>query len=132
MEKRSRRISRSRRHDMTAERNDVADNPTPASDAESAGPEMRGATGGAVAAKEAASAAAAAPSGKGKTGASTSGRRSACLRLVWWSVFGFLAACLAGTVRFFFPRALFEPKTRFTIGFPNDFTIGVSTRFQQS
>jgi cytochrome b6-f complex iron-sulfur subunit len=53
-------------------------------------------------------------------------------QLVWWSVFGFLAAGAAATVRFFFPRALFEPKTRFAIGYPSDFGIGVSTRFQQS
>jgi cytochrome b6-f complex iron-sulfur subunit len=51
---------------------------------------------------------------------------------VWCSVFGFLAACGAATVRFFFPRALFEPKTRFVIGYPSDFGIGVSTRFQAS
>ena len=53
-------------------------------------------------------------------------------KCVWWLTFGFLAACGAATARFFFPRALFEPKTRFVIGYPNDFGIGVSTRFQQS
>jgi len=53
-------------------------------------------------------------------------------RFVWFSVFGFLGACLAGTVRFFYPRALFEPKTRFVVGYPGDFGMGVSTKFQQS
>ncbi len=49
-----------------------------------------------------------------------------------WSVFGFLAACAGGTVKFFYPRALFEPRSRFTIGYPSDFGFGVSTKFQQS
>ncbi len=53
-------------------------------------------------------------------------------KFVGWSVFGFLAACMAGTVKFFYPRALFEPRTRFTIGYPSDFGFGVSTKFQQS
>ena len=53
-------------------------------------------------------------------------------RFVWVSVFGFLGACLVATGRFFYPRALFEPKTRFAIGYPSDFNFGVSTRFQQS
>jgi cytochrome b6-f complex iron-sulfur subunit len=34
-------------------------------------------------------------------------------------------------LRFFFPRALFEPQTVFSIGYPADFSLGVSTRFQQ-
>jgi len=53
-------------------------------------------------------------------------------RFVWASLFGFLGACTLATVRFFFPRALFEPKTRFVIGYPSDFAFGVSTKFQQS
>ncbi len=51
---------------------------------------------------------------------------------VWVSVFGFIGACMLATVRFFFPRALFEPKSRFVIGYPFDFGFGVSTMFQQS
>lgn len=53
-------------------------------------------------------------------------------KFVWASVFGFLGACVIASMRFFFPRALFEPKTRFTIGYPSDFGFGVDTRFQQS
>ncbi len=53
-------------------------------------------------------------------------------KFVWVTVFAFLATCVAATVRFFFPRALFEPKTRFVIGYPSDFIVGVSTKFQQS
>ena len=33
-------------------------------------------------------------------------------------------------VRFFLPRTLFEPSTVFRIGYPADFGIGVSTKFQ--
>ena len=53
-------------------------------------------------------------------------------RFVMSSVFGFIAICLAATARFFFPRVLYEPKTRFTVGYPADFALGVDTRFQAS
>lgn len=46
-------------------------------------------------------------------------------------VFSFLSANLLMTLRFFFPRTLFEPKTVFRIGYPGDFAYGVDTRFQQ-
>ena len=83
---------------------------------------------------------AAAP-GPATTADSASGSESACgedwghmarRKFVGWSVFGFLAVCVASTVKFFYPRALFEPRTRFTIGYPGDFGFGVSTKFQQS
>ncbi|MAE75651.1 MAG: Rieske (2Fe-2S) protein [Planctomycetes bacterium] len=35
-------------------------------------------------------------------------------------------------VKFFFPRILFEPATRFPIGFPTDYVIGVDTKWQQA
>ncbi len=50
--------------------------------------------------------------------------------IVWAMVFGFIGAMTLAAVKFFFPRVLFEPKTRFTIGFPGDFAMGVDTRFQ--
>ena len=53
-------------------------------------------------------------------------------KFIWASVFGFIGICLLATLRFFFPRALFEPKTRFAIGYPTGFGFGVSTEFQQS
>ena len=72
-------------------------------------------------------------SGKAKAGPSCSCNfRATRRKFVGWSVFGFLGACLAGTVRFFYPSALFEPKTRFVIGYLSDFNFGVSTKFQQS
>ena len=49
----------------------------------------------------------------------------------WACIFGFLGANLFMTLRFFFPRVLFEPKTSFKIGYPGDFSPGVDTRFQQ-
>ncbi|MFQ5505813.1 MAG: ubiquinol-cytochrome c reductase iron-sulfur subunit [Planctomycetota bacterium] len=51
---------------------------------------------------------------------------------VWWSVFAYIAALTLASVRFFFPRVLFEPKTRFRIGFPSDYAIGVDTKWQAS
>ncbi len=53
-------------------------------------------------------------------------------RLVWTSIAGFFAAAFLMFLRFFFPRALFEPSTRFRIGFPSDFGLGVDERFKQS
>jgi len=51
--------------------------------------------------------------------------------MVWLIMTGGLAALTFATVRFFFPRTLFEPKTRFTIGYPTDYSPGVDTKFQQ-
>ncbi|MGH9659029.1 MAG: ubiquinol-cytochrome c reductase iron-sulfur subunit, partial [Bryobacteraceae bacterium] len=51
-------------------------------------------------------------------------------KFVMASVLGFLGVNFLMFLRFFFPRALFEPKTRFRIGFPSDFGIGVDTKFQ--
>ena len=52
-------------------------------------------------------------------------------RIVGASVVGFLTVNLLMFLRFFFPRALFEPKTVFKIGYPPDFGFGVDTKFQQ-
>jgi cytochrome b6-f complex iron-sulfur subunit len=52
-------------------------------------------------------------------------------KFAWACVFGFLGVNFLMTLRFFFPRTLFEPKSRFRIGFPADFGFGVDTRFQQ-
>jgi cytochrome b6-f complex iron-sulfur subunit len=53
-------------------------------------------------------------------------------RTVWASLVAFLGVAVAMTVRFFFPRALFEPETKFRIGAPSDFAPGVDERFKQS
>lgn len=51
-------------------------------------------------------------------------------RFVTASILGFLGVNFLMFLRFFFPRALFEPKTTFKIGYPSDFGFGVDTRFQ--
>jgi len=51
-------------------------------------------------------------------------------RFVIAGVLGFLGVNLLMFLRFFFPRALYEPKTRFRIGYPSDFGFGVDTKFQ--
>jgi cytochrome b6-f complex iron-sulfur subunit len=52
--------------------------------------------------------------------------------IVWAITFGAIGAMTLACVRFFFPRTLFEPKTRFSIGYPNDYPIGVDTKWQQA
>jgi cytochrome b6-f complex iron-sulfur subunit len=51
-------------------------------------------------------------------------------RFVMAAVLGSLGVNLLMFLRFFFPRALYEPKTQFRIGYPSDFGFGVDTKFQ--
>jgi cytochrome b6-f complex iron-sulfur subunit len=51
-------------------------------------------------------------------------------RFVMAAVLGTLSVNLLMFLRFFFPRALYEPKTKFRIGYPSDFGFGVDTKFQ--
>ena len=50
---------------------------------------------------------------------------------MWHGVAGFLTMLAICFARFFFPRTLFEPKTKFTIGYPSDYGFGVDTKWQQ-
>jgi len=52
-------------------------------------------------------------------------------RLVWASVGAFLTAWFLAFFRFFLPRTLFEPATSFKIGYPEDYGLGVDTKWQQ-
>ena len=52
-------------------------------------------------------------------------------RLVWCAVTGFLGAWFIAFLRFFLPRTLFEPPTKFKIGFLSDYGLGVDTKWQQ-
>ena len=52
-------------------------------------------------------------------------------RIVWASVFSFLAIDFLMFLRFFLPRAIFEPSSIFRIGFPGDYALGVDTKWQQ-
>lgn len=50
-----------------------------------------------------------------------------------WTALSLLGLVGLGTfVRIFFPRTLFEPKTRFTIGFPADYGFGVDIKYQST
>jgi cytochrome b6-f complex iron-sulfur subunit len=53
-------------------------------------------------------------------------------RIVTASILGILTVNFLMFLRFFFPRALYEPSTVFKIGYPSDFGFGVDTRFQQA
>jgi hypothetical protein len=51
-------------------------------------------------------------------------------KFVMAAVLGTLGVNLLMFLRFFYPRALYEPKARFGIGYPSDFGFGVDTKFQ--
>lgn len=52
-------------------------------------------------------------------------------RFIWTAIGAFLAANFLMFLRFFYPRALFEPTTVFRVGYPSDFQLGVDERFKQ-
>ncbi len=52
-------------------------------------------------------------------------------RIVWASIAGFTGVLGLSTLRFFLPRAIFEPSSIFRIGFPGDYSLGVDTKWQQ-
>jgi len=52
-------------------------------------------------------------------------------RLVLSSVVAFLTAWFIAFFRFFLPRTLFEPATSFKIGYPEEYGLGVDTKWQQ-
>ncbi len=51
--------------------------------------------------------------------------------LVWSTVAAFLTAWFIAFFRFFLPRTLFEPATSFKIGYPEEYGLGVDTKWQQ-
>jgi cytochrome b6-f complex iron-sulfur subunit len=50
-------------------------------------------------------------------------------RVIWGMVYGYLGINLLMFLRFFFPRALYEPNTIFNIGYPADFSLGIDQRY---
>ena len=52
-------------------------------------------------------------------------------RIVWATIAGFLTTCFLMFLRFFLPRAIFEPSSVFKVGFPSDYALGVDTKWQQ-
>lgn len=58
------------------------------------------------------------------------GRRDFASKVGWGSFFAFMGVMLGGSLRFMFPRVLFEPSTTFKAGFPTDYVIGVSEKYK--
>lgn len=52
-------------------------------------------------------------------------RRDLLQKLGWAGVFGLFAGTLYTSLRFFFPKVLYEPAGVFTAGYPNDYSKGV-------
>ena len=52
-------------------------------------------------------------------------------RIVWLSVAGFLGTSFLMFLRFFLPRAIFEPSSVFRIGTAGDYSLGVDDKLQQ-
>jgi cytochrome b6-f complex iron-sulfur subunit len=52
-------------------------------------------------------------------------------RIVWGTVAGSLTVFFLMFVRFFLPRSILEPSSIFRIGSPNDYALGVDTKWQQ-
>jgi cytochrome b6-f complex iron-sulfur subunit len=50
-------------------------------------------------------------------------------QLIWAALGGYLGVNLLMFLRFFFPRALYEPNTVFSIGYPTDFNLGIDQRY---
>jgi len=52
-------------------------------------------------------------------------------RIVWSSVAIFLITDFLMFLRFFLPRSILEPASKFKVGFPADYALGVDTKWQQ-
>jgi cytochrome b6-f complex iron-sulfur subunit len=52
-------------------------------------------------------------------------------RIVWASIVGFLTTCFLMFLRFFLPRSILEPSSKFSVGLPSDYALGVDTKWQQ-
>jgi cytochrome b6-f complex iron-sulfur subunit len=50
-------------------------------------------------------------------------------RVIWAFIWGYLGVNFLMFLRFFFPRALYEPNTIFSIGYPSDFNLGIDQRY---
>jgi cytochrome b6-f complex iron-sulfur subunit len=53
-------------------------------------------------------------------------------RMIWACIGGYLGINFLMFLRFFFPRALYEPNTIVNVGFPTAFQLGVNQQFLQS
>jgi cytochrome b6-f complex iron-sulfur subunit len=79
------------------------------------------------------SAAAATPGGGASTAADAKSAakeiNTSRRRIVWAFIWGYLGVNFLMFLRFFFPRALYEPNTVFNVGFPADFNLGIDQRY---
>jgi cytochrome b6-f complex iron-sulfur subunit len=53
-------------------------------------------------------------------------------RFIWTFLWGYMGVNFLMFLRYFFPRALFEPNTNVNIGYPSSFDMGVNQQFLQS
>jgi cytochrome b6-f complex iron-sulfur subunit len=49
--------------------------------------------------------------------------------MIWACIWGYLGINFLMFLRFFFPRAIYEPNPIFSIGYPADFALGIDQRF---
>jgi cytochrome b6-f complex iron-sulfur subunit len=69
------------------------------------------------------------PPGKNKSGQLINKERR---QVVWALIGAYLGVNFLMFLRFFFPRALYEPNTNINIGYPPGFQLGVNQQFLQS
>jgi cytochrome b6-f complex iron-sulfur subunit len=53
-------------------------------------------------------------------------------RFIWTFLWGYLGVNFLMFLRYFFPRAIFEPPTIFNAGYTSDYALGVDQRYLQS
>lgn len=53
-------------------------------------------------------------------------------RFIWTFLWGYLGVNFLMFLRYFFPRALFEPPTSFNAGYVADYSLGIDQRYLQS
>src|ERR1035438_4408935 len=58
--------------------------------------------------------------------------RRSFLKLGWAALLGFFASSAGATLRFIFPNVLYEPPESFNAGRPDDYPVGVSTRWTKA
>ncbi|MCR4289504.1 MAG: hypothetical protein NUV86_04505, partial [Candidatus Scalindua sp.] len=63
---------------------------------------------------------------KAITDAKVVNRRRALYLLGWGFIGVFLTSVVGSAIRFFFPRIIYEPPTKYKVGYPVDYTLGVS------
>ncbi len=58
-------------------------------------------------------------------------RRRALYLLGWGFIGVFLTTVVGSAIRFFFPRIIYEPPTKYKVGYLHEYTLGVSERFKK-